>query len=286
MEKIAIITDSCADVPKEYVDKYNIYVMPMVVQCEDKEYKDGIDIKADDVYEMQKDKLLRTSTPTGDDVIGTLEMVKNDGYNKAIAVLLSSGLSGTYNQVRLLSQDIDGLEIEVINGKSGSLGYGLIAIALADYRDNGASFEELKEMGYYFADNSFAYFAIDTLEHLARGGRIGKATAFVGGIMKIKPILSFDKENGEIFVPAKMRGRKGLQDKIVELIGTKIKEYPDKKFTIGVVQGGIPEEGNQLVEALKSEFPNIEKCYISELGAALSTYLGFGLLGCGIIFHK
>lgn len=286
MEKIAIITDSCADVPKEYVEKYGIYVMPMVVQGNGKEYKDGIEITAEKVYELQKNQLFRTSTPTGDDVIGTLEKVKEDGYNKAIVITLASGLSGTYNQVRLLSNDIDELEVAVFDGKSGSIGYGMMAISLAEYRDNGATFEELKDKAKYFIENGYAYFAINTLEHLARGGRIGKAIAFVGGMMNIKPILSFEKEVGEIFVPAKMRGRKGLQNKLIELIDSKVNEYENQEFTIAIVQGGIPKEGAEFEKALKEKFPNMRECIVTELGAALATYLGHGLLGAGIIFHE
>ena len=86
MEKIAIITDSCADVPKEYVEKYDIYVMPMMVQGQDREYKDGIEITAEKVYELQKNQLFRTSTPTGNDVIDTFDKVKKAGYNKAIVI--------------------------------------------------------------------------------------------------------------------------------------------------------------------------------------------------------
>ena len=286
MEKIAIITDSCADVPKEYVEKYDIYVMPMMVQGENKEYKDGIEITAEKVYELQKNQLFRTSTPTGDDVIGTFDKVKKAGYNKAIVITLASVLSGTFNQIRLLANDVDDLEVAVVDGKSGSTGYGMMAITLAEYRDNGATFEELKDMAQYFVENGFAYFAIDTLEHLAKGGRIGKATAFVGGMMNIKPILSFDKKVGEIFVPAKMRGRKGLQAKLIELIDAKVKEYANQEFTIAIVQGGIPEECEELKKAFEEKYPNVREIVVTELGAALATYLGKGLLGAGIIFHK
>ena len=286
MDKIAIITDSCADVPKEYVEKYDIYVIPMMVQGQDREYKDGIEITAEKVYELQKNQLFRTSTPTGNDVIDTFDKVKKAGYNKAIVITLASGLSGTFNQLRLLTDDVDDLEVAVIDGKSGSAGYGIMAITLAEYRDNGATFDELKDMAQYFVENGYAFFAIDTLEHLARGGRIGKATAFVGGMMNIKPILSFEKEVGEIYVPTKMRERKGLQGKLIELIDAKVKEHANEEFTIAIVQGGIPEEGSNLKKAFEEKYPNMKEIVVTELGAALATYLGKGLLGAVIIFHK
>lgn len=100
--------------------------------------------------------------------------------------------------------------------------------------------------------NTYVYFSIDTLEYLEKGGRIGKATAFVGSALKIKPILSFDKDNGTIYVPAKVRGNKKVKAQLIKLISKHIEENPERKFNIIV--------------------------------AALSTYLGSGLLGAGIQF--
>lgn len=223
MEKIAIVTDSCGDVPQEYIDKYNIYVLPIVVQCYDGEFRDGIDICAEDVYEKQKTEVLKTASPTGKDILETFERIYQDGYTKAIVVLLSSGLSGTVNEVRLLAQAQENLEIEVVDSKSGSIGYGVTAITLAYYRNQGMFFESLKQKAQQLVLDTHVFFSIDTLEHLQKGGRIGKATAFVGSALKIKPILSFNREDGQIEVPAKVRGNKKVPSKLIELV-SKIKE--------------------------------------------------------------
>lgn len=284
MEKVAIITDSCADVPAEYIEKYDIYVLPMVVLCDGEEFKDGITITAQDVYKKQIDQVVKTASPSGKDILNTFEIIKQKGYTHVIAVLLASGLSGTMNQVRLLSQTIDDLEIEIIDSQSGSIGYGMVVIQLAIYRNQGLSFSQLIEKGQKLVANTYVYFSIDSLEYLEKGGRIGKATAFIGGIMKIKPILSFEKGTGIIYVPAKARGRKKVQPKLLDLIASLVESYSYSAFNIVVADGAMEEEHQQLENKLKELYPQMKLCVNTTIGGALSTYLGPGLLGAGIQF--
>lgn len=284
MEKVAIITDSCADVPQEYVEKYDIYVLPMVVLCDGEEFKDGITITAQDVYQKQIDRVVKTASPSGKDILNTFETIKQKGYTHAIAVLLASGLSGTMNQVRLLTQTIDDLEIEVIDSQSGSIGYGMVVMQLAMYRNQGLSFNQLVERGQKLVANTYVYFSIDSLEYLEKGGRIGKATAFIGGIIKIKPILSFEKGTGIIYVPAKARGRKKVQPKLLDLIASLVESHPHSAFNIMVADGAMEEEHQELENQLKELYPQMKLCVNTTIGGALSTYLGPGLLGAGIQF--
>lgn len=284
MEKVAIITDSCGDVTVQDREKYDIFVVPMVVQDGEKEYKDGITISAQEVYELQKTKVLKTASPTGEDVLDTLEKVKEKGYTHAIIVTLASGLSGTYNSIRLLAQEQQELIVEVLDSKNGSIGYGVVASILARYRDAGQSFAQLVDKGKKLIENSFPFFSIDTLEHLERGGRIGKATAFVGTLLKIKPILSFEKEQGEIFVPAKVRGNKAVPEMLLQLVEGKLKEHPGEKYYIMVAHGGAPEAFEKLKKQLQEKYTQAQGLLETQIGAALSTYLGSGLLGAGVVF--
>lgn len=286
MEKIAIITDSCADVTQENREKYDIFVVPMVVINGDREYKDGITINAAEVYEQQKSEVLKTASPTGEDVLDTFSKIKEKGYTHAIFVTLASGLSGTFNSMRLLAMEEEELQVEVLDSKNGSIGYGSIVTVLAQYRDRGLSFAELLDKGRFLIENSFPFFSIDTLEHLERGGRIGKATAFVGGLLKIKPILSFDKEQGEIFVPAKVRGAKAVPGMLLQLVEAQLTKHPGQKYYLMVAHGGAPEEFVKLKAELLQRFPDGIECLETTIGAALSTYLGKGLLGAGVIFDN
>lgn len=128
LEKIAVLIDSCADVPQEFIDKYHIYTVPMMVVSESMSYRDGIDITARDVYTMQKTQILKTSSPTGEDVINTLERIKKDGYSHVVILTIASALSGTINQIRIFAQSVENLIVEVFDSKSASIGNGAIVI--------------------------------------------------------------------------------------------------------------------------------------------------------------
>ena len=284
MEKIAILTDSCADVPQELIDQYHIYTVPMMVVSESMSYRDGIDITARDVYEMQKTQILKTSSPTGEDVINTLEEIKKDGYSHVIILTIASALSGTINQIRIFAQSVDDLVVEVFDSKSASIGNGAIVIEIARLIERGFTFDKLKEKVNDIIQNTYVYFSIDTLEYLEKGGRIGIATAFVGSALKIKPILSFDKDNGTIYVPTKVRGSKKVKAQLIKLISKHIEENPGRQFNIIVADGGNSEEHKMLEEELMQLYPQACQCINAKIGAALSTYLGSGLLGAGIQF--
>lgn len=284
-KKIAILTDSCADVPEEYVFKYHIYTVPMLITCEDGEYKDGITIKAEEVYDrLRKGQLPRTSTPLGGDIEGMLNYLKKKGYEKVLAIMLSGGLSSTVQAVTLMAEDSK-LQVYVLDSLSASVGNGAIVIQAAKWRDEGVEFEELCQRVETLKKNSKVFFSIDTLEYLMKGGRIGKAAALAGTALNIKPILSFDEE-GEIFTPAKVRGSKAVIKKLIGLIQEE-KDKPEnanKPYNLVVADGGAPEERDQLEERLVEAFPDSIELIHAKIGAALSTYVGYGLLGAGIQF--
>ena len=177
-EKIALLTDSTADLPAPMREGKPIYVVPLKIRCEDGEYSDGVDITAEGVYErLHRGELPRTSLPEGGVVSDTLDQIRADGYERVIAVMLSSGLSGTYNMVRLQAGQRDDLEIAVFDSRSGSLGIGIMVLQLWEEIVAGASWETLvRERAPHLVANTFPFFSVDTLEYLRRGGRIGRIT--------------------------------------------------------------------------------------------------------------
>lgn len=280
-EKIAIITDSCADVPQELIQKYHLFVLPMQIICPDGEYRDGIDIHAEDIYRRQKTEPLKSSTPSGADVADTLAEIQRQGYTKAVAVLLAGGLSGTVNHVRLAAEELEGLEVEVYDSKQASIGIGVIALQAAEYAADGMGFEELKQKIEQLITDTKVFFSIDTLEYLKKGGRIGKVTAMAGALLDIKPIMSFD-EDGEIYAAAKVRTRKAVEKRLLQLVADCKKE--NRAYNLVVADGGAPEEREALEQKLTALFPDYHKLYRANIGAALSVHLGSGLLGAGIQF--
>ena len=279
--KTAIITDSCADLPVSLAEKYGIFILPLIIRCSDGEFRDGVDISAQDVYERLKTELPKTSLPMGNDITEMFDRIRQRGYDSAVAVLLSSGLSGTYNAVRMLALDYDGLDVRILDSVSGSIGTGAMALQLAEYARDGMDIDTLVKKARGLVNNTHVFFSIDTLEYLKKGGRIGKITAAAGTLLNIKPVLSF-AENGELVNVAKARGRKNVKSTLIQMV-QKVFE-PGRRFNLLVANGGAPEEGAELKKELAEAFHGYENYFETNIGATLSVYIGPGVLGTGIQF--
>ena len=282
-EKIALLTDSTADLTPAMRAGKPIYVVPLKIRCDDGEFSDGVDIFAQDVYDrLHRGELPRTSLPEGGVVSDTLDQIRADGYEKVIAVMLSGGLSGTCNLVRVQAEQRDDLDIAVFDSRSGSLGIGIIVLQLWEEIQAGTGWDKLiHERVPHLVDNTFPFFSVDTLEYLRRGGRIGRVTAMAGTMLSIKPIISFSPD-GQLQSVAKVRGRRQVQDKILELLRAKF--LAGKRYNLGVANGGAPAEMAELSEKMRVLFPNFVHCWEGALDATLSVYIGDGVIGGGIQF--
>ena len=125
------------------------------------------------------------------------------------------------------------------------------------------------------------FFSIDTLEYLQKGGRIGKITALAGTMLNIKPLIGFS-EDGQLISVAKVRGRKAVQPKLIELL--QIKQVENKRYNIAIANGGAPKEMAELAKKIRDEFPEAKHFWEGEMDATLSTYIGSGVLGACIQF--
>ncbi|HIV61629.1 MAG TPA: DegV family protein [Candidatus Butyricicoccus avistercoris] len=279
MNKIALLTDSCADIPKDLKEKYDIYVVPLKIRFGDEEYLDGVTITPDEVYERQKTELPKTSLPDGAWIEDTFDKIKNNGYEKVIAVHLSGGISGTFNLVRLLAADYEGLEISVFDSISGSLGIGLIVLQLAKYIEKGYTYEKLVEITPKLIQNTTVFFCVDTLEFLQKGGRIGKISAMAGTLLQIKPILTFAPD-GQLTSAEKVRGRKLALEKMAQKIE---KLYSGNgAYNIAVANGGCVEEMNTLKDRILGSLCEPQFVFESEIDCTLASYVGPNLLGIGL----
>ena len=143
--RIAVITDSCADIPPELVRRQGIYILPLQIRTAAGGFRDGVDIHPADIYRIQKSELPKTSLPLGSDLEALLGRVIADGYKEAVAVMMSSGLSGTYNPVRQAAEPAaeKGLELKVFDTLTSSIGTGAIALQLSEYIAMGMGFAEI-----------------------------------------------------------------------------------------------------------------------------------------------
>lgn len=281
-QKIAILTDSSAALTPELVGDAPVYIVPLKISCPDGEFDAGVTIRAEDIYaRLKAGQLPKTSLPAGEKVVRALDRIKADGYEKVVAIMLSSGLSGTYNLTRLMAQEREDLEIEVFDSLSGAAGQGMIVLQLADDIAGGMGWEELiRERVPKLIRSTFPFFTVDTLEYLVKGGRIGKVTAVAGALLKIKPIITFAKD-GELVSVAKVRGRKAVADKLIEVVREDLGTH--KSFNLAVASGGAPEEMAALRARMEREFPGFDHFWNTEIDATLSVYIGDGILGAAVM---
>lgn len=279
-EKIALVTDSCADIPKSLVEKYHIFVIPLSVFCDNTQYLDGIDISYENIFEKIKTaKSFGTSLPDGEVIENVFSKIEELGYTKAIVITISSKLSGTYNMLKLHRDIFNNLEIRVIDSKNCSLGQGMIVLQLAKYLSMGFSWRELLIKAVRLTKNTFSFIYADTLEYLQKGGRIGKITAFAGTMLNIKPILTLDK-SGTLYPIAKTRGKKQGREKLKELIVGKA--VNGKSFNIAAIHGNNRHEFIMLANDIKEALPEYINYWSGHAGAAVSVHLGPGVLAAAI----
>jgi DegV family protein with EDD domain len=275
-EKIAIITDSCADLKPEHIGNDPIFVVPLTITCGDRTFQDGVDITAQDVYRLARVEMPKTSLPSPASVYDTLDEIRSLGYEKVLAIMMSSGLSGTFNMVRLAGETCEDLEVYAVDSLSGSLGSGCMVLQTMAYINEGKSWEEIKRMVHKLMRSTYPYFSIDTLEYLKKGGRIGKVTAVAGGMLKLKPILGFTSE-GELTSVAKCRGQKQVQAKLLEILSDALSGH--KRYNLCAARGGAEDTYPAFREALLMAFPDYENFFEAELDATLAVYTGPGMLG-------
>ena len=280
-QKIALLTDSCADLSPQMAEENQIYVVPLRILCADGEYRDSVDIHAADIYaRLRSGELPQTSLPAAQDITGAFDRIAADGYDAVIALMLSGGLSGTYNMVRLLAEERTDLTIRVYDSVSGSLGTGMMVLQLAEDIRLGMDWNTLTERRVpWLIRNTFPFFSVDTLEYLQKGGRIGKVTAMAGTMLQIKPLITFAAD-GQRHYYDNVRRRKQVIRKLAELVADR--HSGAARYNLAVANGGAPAEMEILKEKLTAALPNYDHIWSGELDGTLSVYIGDGVLGAAV----
>ncbi|MBP1048314.1 DegV family protein [Enterococcus sp. BWM-S5] len=278
-EKIALLVDSGTDVPQELVEKYNIYVIPLQIIYKDRVYTDKVDITPEEVYKRLPQEIPSTSLPDGATITKIFEKIKADGYEKLLAITISSGLSGTHNIVRLIAEDFPALESYVLDTKNIGIAAGLQVIEAAKMIEKGDSWEDIKVKTEENVKRSKIYFNVATLEYLQKGGRIGLVASILGNALKLNPIISCN-DQGIYYTVSKARGRKKSLEKTFELIKEFVGNH--KKIALAVAHGEAEEDAKSFYQRLKENFPQAEEIYFGTISPALVVHTGPGLLGIGI----
>lgn len=279
-EKIAIVVDSGSDVNKKFKDQYNIKSLPLRINIEGKEYIDGVDIEMAEVLRRLEETKVTTSLPSGQDIVDALEALKNEGYTHVIVVTISSGLSGTYNAIRNISNDIDGLTVSVFDTKNISLGSGHLAIRAAQNVEKGMSFDDVVNDLHASINKSKVFFTVGSLDYLIRGGRIGHVAGTVANILNIKPIISCNEE-GIYHTVDKVRGERRVIKKMIEACISFAENASTSKIELLTAN---PETNyDELKVSLKEAIPSLTEIGITVISPALAIHTGPEVLGISII---
>lgn len=280
-EKIAFLVDSGSDVPEPILKQGNMKVIPLKIIYKDREYTDKVDISAEEVYDNLEKEIPKTSLPDGETIKKMLLEFKAEGYTKVIAVTISSGLSGTNNMVRLMAEEVEGLDVFILDTKNIGIGSGLHAERALSYVESGLDWETIKQKLQNGVDNIKVYFYVDTLEYLQKGGRIGLVSSLVGNLLNLKPVISCNEE-GIYYTVAKVRGsKKGIQ-KTVDIAVEFAQQV--KKYDVAVCYAGKETQkmANAISDQLKTALPHIRTFYIDSLSPALGVHTGPGLIGIAV----
>ncbi|RAV19961.1 DegV family protein [Paenibacillus contaminans] len=277
MANVRIVIDSTADIPREIRESLGIEMVPLKVHFGTETYLDSVTIEADQFYEKltRTPVLPTTSQPSPVEFLETYKRIAAEQPDtQIISIHLASVLSGTYQSAVLAKSMLeDEVNVTVVDSKSASYGIGLMAIAAAKAAAQGKSREQCLEAIEEIHEQCGLYFLVDTLEYLQKGGRIGRAAAFVGSLLNIKPILSLDAE-GTVMSVDKVRGHKKATLRIVELLNEHSR-FSGKPVRIIIAHSSSMENAQQFSSVISEHFDVKELTYTT-LGPVIGTHVGPG----------
>ncbi len=275
-EKIAIVTDSTSDLSKEDLKKYDIESVPLKVIYSDRQYHDRVDITPDEVYNHLEEEIPTTSMPSPQEIEDVYLKLKEEGYTHIISIHISSGLSATYSNCRMVADQIEGIKVKVIDSKMLSMGLGRLVLYAKEIVDKAEdSFEEIIAKVEAKKEKIELFFVVETLKYLKKGGRIGKVSGTIAEILNIKPIISID-DDGEYFTFDKVRGRKRSLKKMYSIIKDRLQE--GKSYCLDVVNAAAQEEAEGFMTMFKN-LPSIKKTLLGEISPVMVVHTGPGLIG-------
>ena len=277
-----IITDSTADLSAEEYEKQDIGVVPLSIRLGDRTWRDFFDIDPDTYYSLLRESkdFPVTSQPSPQAFIDAYAPFVEKG-EPILSIQISSKLSGTYQAAVLARSHFSGASIAVVDSLQASLGLGMIVLLCAEKVNSGAPFEEVVEFARDLTGRVSTYFSVDSLEYLHRGGRIGKAQAFLGTLMKIKPLLKMTE--GEILPAEKIRTSGKLLDRFVELVENAAHGEP--RLRLSTAESDNHDVATGLLKRLL-QVPGVSLVHRCKLGGVITSHAGPGPLAVTFVGER
>jgi DegV family protein with EDD domain len=270
----AIVLDSTADFPDAQIRFPNMRVVPLYVRFGEESFRDYVELDPRDFYRRLKlaPELPTTSQPTPQDFVSTYHALS--GYERIYSLHISARLSGTFQSASLASAE-EGERIRLVDTESASVGIGMLALAVQDLLGRGTTDEEIEALAERYKKEAGLLFTVDTLEFLAKGGRIGRARALAGSLLNVKPILTI--EAGEVVPLTRVRGRQKALDEFRKRFEAATTDGPG--LAVGIAHAEAEETVEQLRELVAKARPQAEIRLVTSLGAVVGTHAGPGTVG-------
>ncbi|MFO7820184.1 MAG: DegV family protein [Halanaerobacter sp.] len=274
--EVAIVTDSTADLSLDKVKEHNINLIPLKVIIDGEEYLDQVELTTEEFLDKleETEGLPTTSQPALGRFIELYEELAAD-YDYILSIHISEELSGTFQTAQTASRMATGAQIEVVDSKLVSAPLGVVALEAAKAAQQGKNIEELLDLVEELKEEVHLYFAVEELDYLEKGGRIGKAAAFLGNLFKIRPLLTVTE--GEVDPYKKVRGERRLYNSFLDIASEKRKAGTNNLI---ILYGNNKDKANILKEKLIAEY-EWNQVQMQRFGAVVGVHVGptpFGMV--------
>ncbi|MDX2922214.1 MULTISPECIES: DegV family protein [Streptomyces] len=274
---VAIVTDSTAYLPRPTMERHGITAVPLTVVLGDRALEEGTEISARSLaLALQKRHSVTTSRPSPEVFAAAYRAAAERGAGAVVSLHLSSEFSGTYDAAQLAAKDAP-VPVRVVDTGMVAMALGFCALAAAEAAEAGGGLDEAVSAAEKRAAGTSAYFYVDTLDYLRRGGRIGTAQALLGSALAVKPILELD--GGRIEMLEKVRTASKAIARLEEIVAERAGSAP---VDIAVHHLAAQERADRLAERLRERVPGLVDLHVSEVGAVIGAHTGPGLLGAVI----
>lgn len=280
MKKVGIVTDSTSCIPKELVDKHGICVVPLMIVIDGQGYRDGVDITPGEVYQImrKRENLPTTSTPSVGDFLSAFHKM-GEQAESLLCINVTSRQSKIYDTALvargIAKEEMPATTIEVLDSRAASSALGLIVVEAARAADRGADLPQTMNVVRGMIQRVNYLAIVDNLFYLARTGRIGRAAAWAGTILNIKPIVGHDTSVGLTIPVERPRTKAKATSRLLDLMAKKIGESP---VHVIVNHADEQEEGERLKAEIASRF-NCVELYLTEFTPGMGVHAGPGVLG-------
>jgi DegV family protein with EDD domain len=270
--RIALVTDSTCDIPADWLKQYQISVVPMTLIFGDEQFQDGIQITAKEFYERLLIDPIHPSTsqPTPEAFIEAFKKAAAAGADEIIAMVISSAMSGTYSSAVQAVQQMD-IPVQVHDSLNNSMGLGWQVMAAVRAHEQGADAGAMLEAAKKVRERMVYYISLDTIEYLARGGRIGGAVKFLDSVLKVKPLIYVRPDTGTVAagIPARSRtsALQGMYREFFRHMDT------SRRMHITVLHNNAEDEARAIEQQVKREYAP-EELFISIVTPALGAHTG------------